>query len=299
MIMEEASSLEELCNIKENKVLLADEKVSLQKTRIIFKGKNNLLFLGPNTNLDTSLIEFNGSNSACYISGGRYRIYVSVSLNNCTSCYIGKNNYFNGRLSLSLSEQQNIIIGNDCLFSFGIWICTADPHLIYDIETGKRINPSKSVLIGDHVWTGQNAMILKGAVLGSGSVVGANSVVTSKCFPSNAIIGGNPARIIRKGIFFNGDCVHAYMDAETERSLFRKDPAAVFCVSEETMNSEEFFSSLIAAKQASKKLELLEALSRNTAHNRFAVACDTKREKDEGSFSRACFFDIPQSKKEY
>lgn len=80
IIMEKASSLEELCSVRENKVLLADTKVSLQKTKIVFKGKNNILFLGRNTHLDASVIEFNGSNAACYISGGRHRIYAAISL---------------------------------------------------------------------------------------------------------------------------------------------------------------------------------------------------------------------------
>ena len=46
-------------------------------------------------------------------------------------------------------------------------IRTADPHIIYDIHR-KRINPSKSVFIGDHVWCGQNVLLLKGCRVGSG-----------------------------------------------------------------------------------------------------------------------------------
>ena len=65
-------------------------------------------------------------------------------------------------MNVILSEQKHLFIGNDCLLSFGIWVRNADPHLIYDVESHKRVNPTKSIYIGDHVWIGQSAMILKG-----------------------------------------------------------------------------------------------------------------------------------------
>ena len=51
------------------------------------------------------------------------------------------------------------------------------------------------VEIGDFVWAGQNAVILKGVTLGDHVVVGANAVV-SRSFPPWAIVGGVPARQI-------------------------------------------------------------------------------------------------------
>ena len=50
--------------------------------------------------------------------------------------------------------------------------------------------------IGKDVWTGANAVILKGVKIGDGAVVGAGSIVT-KDIPSYAIVVGNPARILR------------------------------------------------------------------------------------------------------
>lgn len=129
---------------------------------------------------------------------------------------MGKDNYINGRLSVILSEQKHVIFGSDCAISFGVWIRTAAPHLVYDAETKQRLNPSKSVFVGDHVWIGQSAMLLKGTQISSGSIIGAGSVVAGKRIPANTSWAGNPARQVKEGIFWSGQCVHRWQDKETE-----------------------------------------------------------------------------------
>ena len=52
------------------------------------------------------------------------------------------------------------------------------------------------VLIGDNVWIGARALILPGVHIGAGAIIGAGAVVT-KDVPEAAIVGGNPARVIR------------------------------------------------------------------------------------------------------
>lgn len=52
------------------------------------------------------------------------------------------------------------------------------------------------IIIEDDVWIGQEAFILSGVKIGQGSVVAARSVIT-KDIPPYAIVGGNPAKIIR------------------------------------------------------------------------------------------------------
>lgn len=83
----------------------------------------------------------------------------------------------------------------------GIWIRNADPHLIYDINTKKRINNTKSIFIGDHVWLGQSVIILKGTQIASGSIVGAMGLVSETMIPSNECWGGVSAKRIRGGVF--------------------------------------------------------------------------------------------------
>ena len=55
----------------------------------------------------------------------------------------------------------------------------------------------KPVLIGNNVWVGCRAIILKGVTIGEGAVVAAGAVVT-KDVPPFTLVAGNPARVIRE-----------------------------------------------------------------------------------------------------
>ncbi|AYA37196.1 acyltransferase [Hymenobacter oligotrophus] len=55
----------------------------------------------------------------------------------------------------------------------------------------------KNVKIGDHSWIGANAVIMPGVILGKFCVVAANSFVNN-CFDDFSVVGGNPARLIKK-----------------------------------------------------------------------------------------------------
>jgi acetyltransferase-like isoleucine patch superfamily enzyme len=54
------------------------------------------------------------------------------------------------------------------------------------------------VVLGDDVWIGARATLLKGTRIGSGAIVGAGAVVDFEV-PPGAVVAGNPARIVRRG----------------------------------------------------------------------------------------------------
>jgi len=56
---------------------------------------------------------------------------------------------------------------------------------------------SAEIVIEKNVFIGDNVTVLKGVIIGENSVVGNGSVVT-KSVPSNAIVAGNPAQIIKE-----------------------------------------------------------------------------------------------------
>lgn len=94
-----------------------------------------------------------------------------------------------------ISDGASIEIGDDCLIGYNFHVYDTDFH---GIEPDKRACPSPAspVLIGNNCFIGSNVMILKGVSIGENSTIASNSVVT-KAFPSNVVIGGNPAKIIK------------------------------------------------------------------------------------------------------
>jgi acetyltransferase-like isoleucine patch superfamily enzyme len=56
---------------------------------------------------------------------------------------------------------------------------------------------SAPIFVGNNVWIGANATILPGVTIGDGSIVAAGAVVT-KNVPINVIVGGVPAKIIKR-----------------------------------------------------------------------------------------------------
>lgn len=89
----------------------------------------------------------------------------------------------------------HIVIGKGAHIAREAVIRDYDGHYIED----SNYRTSKPVFIGDNVWIGYRAMILKGVTIGEGAVVAANSVVT-KDVPPHSIVAGNPAKIIRTKI---------------------------------------------------------------------------------------------------
>ena len=113
---------------------------------------------------------------------------------------IGDN--FNAQRNCHLGAIDSITIGNGVLLGSNILITD---HAHGDSTSSQQLIPptqrplySKGpVVIGNNVWIGDNAIILPGVTLGDGCVVGAGAVVT-KSFPSGSVIGGNPAKQIKK-----------------------------------------------------------------------------------------------------
>lgn len=88
-------------------------------------------------------------------------------------------------------------IGDDFLFSVGIWLRTADSHGIIDLDLRKLVNLPRSIVIGKHVWLGQDVIVMPGSTVGNGSIIGARAIVT-KAIPENCVAVGAPARVVRQ-----------------------------------------------------------------------------------------------------
>lgn len=179
----------------------------------------------------------------------------------------------NKSLHIILSEQKHVIIGEECLFAIGSWIRTADPHIIYDAHTLNRINPSKSVFIGDHVWCGQNVLILKGSAVGSGCIIGGGTVVSGKRLFSNTVYGGNPAKNIKENVFHSKKSVNAFTELETEKySKFIDDRYVYNNTSDKINYFQKIEDDINTLKNCENRLEYLKQISNVlTNKNRFYI----------------------------
>lgn len=261
----------EIVEKRENNNLILGHKPTLYKSTIKFHGKNNRLVCEENVTLLNSQISFVGDNSIIYLSKNKNKYIVRISIPHDSVCFIGENAYFNSTAFLSLSEQKHIFIGNDCIFSMGIWFRVSDAHIIYDSETTQRINPSKSIFIGDHVWFGQDAFILKGTRIGSGSIIGARSLISNKIVNSNTIWGGNPAREIRTNVFFDSTSVHNFREDNTEKFSSHSSDKWIYSADDETLSFDEIDNNFSNIKDVDEKLEYILSIRNNTNHNRFFV----------------------------
>ncbi|MFW2389152.1 MAG: acyltransferase [Polyangiales bacterium] len=90
-------------------------------------------------------------------------------------------------------------VGPDCMFAYDVEVRTSDEHSILDAASGQRINPDKSVHIGEHVWFGARSVVVKGVRIGDNSVVATGSIV-SRDLGSGVVAAGIPAREIRDGV---------------------------------------------------------------------------------------------------
>lgn len=132
----------------------------------------------------------------CYFGGvnfkGKATIEPYCRLIGDPEITIGNNFYMNANCHLL----GNIFIGDDVMIGPKTVIWGRD----HGIEPGKIIrkqsHSKEDIFIGNDVWIAANVTILKGISIGDGAVIGAGAVVT-KNIPDNAIVVGNPAKILR------------------------------------------------------------------------------------------------------
>lgn len=95
--------------------------------------------------------------------------------------------------------RRKVTIGKDFICAWNVFISDSHWHEIQ----GQR--NQEDVVIGDHVWVAHGASVLKGAQIAEGSVVACHSVVTSRGTPSNSLLAGTPARVVKTGVVWRRD----------------------------------------------------------------------------------------------
>jgi len=125
-----------------------------------------------------------GVNHPCVLrtlrAGANLTVGDNVGMSGCTIC-----------------AAESVIIGDNCLLGANAFIADTDFHPVQ--ATGRRWQRdgvrTAPVEIGNNVFVGANALVLKGVTIGDNAVVGAGSVVTADV-PPNSVVAGSPARVV-------------------------------------------------------------------------------------------------------
>lgn len=179
-----------------NKLFVIDENGN--KNQEYFFPGLNINFIGKNT---TVIVHHTAVFRKCtmYLSSN-HTITIGEQFTNTQNCLI----------SISTGAGTSVQIGNDCMFASNVKILGSDNHPIID-SNNTLVNKADSLAIGNHVWLGENALILKDSIIPDNSIVAAGSVYTRKTYQpkeDEEIIGlngrvfmGNPAKCVKHGDF--------------------------------------------------------------------------------------------------
>lgn len=173
--------------------------VFAQKVKIYNHGKNNVVEFGKGCRMYDCKIQIFGDGNRIYIDHDCVCKNMDIWISDGSVLNVGHNSHFTGAIHLACLEGKTISIGRKCLFSNDITFRTGDSHVITDL-VDNRINYGRDIIIGDHVWVGQQVVILKGANVGADTIVGTRSLVTNGEYPANVVLAGAPAKVVKEKV---------------------------------------------------------------------------------------------------
>ncbi len=269
--MESVKSVNDIENLEDNKVF---GNPVITNSNISFKGYNNVLYCEGNVKIINANFSFEGNNSIVYLSSSKDSQYsFNLIIYNNSTFFIGRENNMSYPININIQENQNVIIGAECSISSGVNIRTADIHPIYDNESKQRINPAKSVFIGDHVWIGHLAYISRGVKIGSGSIIENYSFIphNAKVFSNNLVVG-NPARIERDNVFYTKEFLGYHKPEDSVNTNEYKSDVFIYEVDgEETLDLDKL-DQILKGLTVDNRLEFIQKLFvRNKRKNRFTL----------------------------
>ena len=134
--------------------------------------------------------------------------------------HIGKNFYSN--FDLCILDAADVHIGNNVKLGPRVCIYTSHCPLQPSVRREGR-ELAHGVTIGDDVLVGGRVIICPGVIIGEGAIIGAGSVVT-KDVPVNAVVVGNPAKIIRYVSDEDDQPVGTYCERRASREMAGEIP---------------------------------------------------------------------------
>jgi len=128
--------------------------------------------------------------------------------------HIGKNFGCGANATFDITDHGNITIGDNCMFSWNIYFKSDDTHPVISTTDGAVLNKSDEIVVGDNVWIGMNASILKNSRIPSHCIVGAYSVVAKRFDMENCALAGNPARVVKTDVDWRPTSISDYVASQ-------------------------------------------------------------------------------------
>lgn len=113
-----------------------------------------------------------------------------------SSLVIGEGSFVNKNFRVTMPENVSVNIGKNVAIGPNVSIETMNHNIKWD-EKDHWGAIASSVSIGDKCWIGARVVILGGVTIGKGSVIAAGAIV-NKDVPPGTLVGGVPAKFIRK-----------------------------------------------------------------------------------------------------
>lgn len=126
--------------------------------------------------------------------GKDVKIYGRIKVINPENLTIGENVTFNEGVYINCKEK--VFIDDNCRISAYAMLITT--QLVNDLSMNKRVHISSPIAIGKNVWVCAGSIIGMGVTLSDGITVASNSFVKSTFTEENSIIGGTPAKYLKK-----------------------------------------------------------------------------------------------------
>jgi acetyltransferase-like isoleucine patch superfamily enzyme len=170
-------------------------------------GDNNQIVIGDSQEASSLTLFIHGHGNRVLIDRPTHLKGLQISCGNHiaahdTALHIGEGLSVEGGGIFLLYNSGNVLrIGRQCMFSHSLVIrCGDSPHLLFEKDTGRFLDVSEGVFIGDHVWIGERVYVTKRASVPDESVVAACSLVTKRFETPHSVLAGNPARVVRSGV---------------------------------------------------------------------------------------------------
>lgn len=181
--------------------ILVHKSTPIGKTvRFKFVGTHNVVVIGKDVDLGSLSLSCFGKFGVVIISDECAFKTCRIALKHRTGdVVLGKGLSWVGGSIVVQEDDNGVVVGDDCLFSWDIEIMPTDAHPIYDRESGERINPPKPIYVGPRTWLGRGVSIAKGVRIARGSIIGQASLVT-KNTEEFCAYGGVPAKLIRRDV---------------------------------------------------------------------------------------------------